>query len=81
MTVIAAVLIVALVASNAIWLRELRKRDTARETERERLLNRVLHPEVVPVVREESTPPDEEHFTRIEDDYDLVGAIQTGEPD
>lgn len=79
MTVIAAVLIVALVASNAIWLRELRKRDRERENERERLLNRVLHPEVVPIVGQEQAPPDESLYTREVDELDLVGTIHDGD--
>lgn len=80
MTVLACVLIVALVASNAVWLRELRKTRSEAWTREQGLLNRIQHPQTfqppdVPM------PPDEELRTKVQDDWDLVGTIQQRQPD
>lgn len=79
MTVIAAVLIAALVASNYLWLRELRKLYKDRTEREERLLNRIQHPEVIPTVGQEDAPSPEHFMTREKDDYDFVGTIQSGD--
>jgi hypothetical protein len=48
--------------------------------ERGTLLTRIQHPEFV-VAPTEEVIPDEEYLTVEADDVDLVGSIQTGEPD
>jgi hypothetical protein len=55
-TLVTCVLIAALVASNYLWLRELRKLYKDRTEREERLLNRIQHPELVPTVASEDAP-------------------------
>ena len=53
MTILAAVLVAALVASNYLWIRELRKQRSDAWAREQNLLNRISHPEVFqPVMAE-----------------------------
>lgn len=81
MEVVAALAVVALLASNVLWLRAYRGRETEVTAERRELLTRITHPELVPVAKE-TFPPDEELLTvDVDDDYGLVGTVEGGNND
>lgn len=79
MTAFAVALTAALLASNWLWLREMRRREHGWDQERLRLLNRILHPAIPQHPEQERVVPDEEFLTQIQDDFALVGTIQTNE--
>jgi hypothetical protein len=64
-TLVTCVLIAALVASNYLWLRELRKLYKDRTEREERLLNRIQHPELVPTVAPKTPPHRGVHDPRV----------------
>ena len=78
MEVVAALAIVALVASNVLWLRAYEKLARTTTDERRELLTRITHPEFIPVPADK-LPPDAEMLTAdTDDDYGLVGTVEGG---
>ena len=78
MEVVAALAIVALVASNVLWLRAYEKLARTTTDERRELLTRITHPEFIPVPADK-LPPDAEMLTAdTDDEYETVGTIAGG---
>ena len=88
---LAAILIalVGVVVNNWLWLREIRKRDTASdatflelfrtwEVERQGLLNRIQHPRLMQPVYKDIPQDEEQMRVEVDDEYDLVGEIEAG---
>lgn len=73
LALVIAALLVGLVIQEGFFQRE--RRDWTRE--RQLLLTRIQHPEIV-VSSPEERIPDEDHYTSEPDDIDLVGTVVTG---
>lgn len=61
-----------------VFLIYLREREISHDKERNLLILRIQHPEIVTV--DSPRVPDEAYFTSEPDDIDLVGTIDTGDP-
>jgi hypothetical protein len=78
MEVVAALSVIALIASNLLWLRAYERREDTTMVERRELLTRITHPEMVPIDKE-TFPPDSELLTAdVDDEYGLVGTVEGG---
>jgi hypothetical protein len=74
MEAVAVVAVVALLASNTLWLRAYQEREKSTTAERRELLTRITHPDLIPVAE---SPPDSELLTAdVGDEYGLVGEIE-----
>lgn len=79
MEIVAALAVIALLASNVLWLRAYQDREKTTTDERRELLTRIAHPEVIPVPDIE-LPPDAALLTaEVDDEYGMVGEIEGGE--
>lgn len=81
MTVFAAVLVAALILSNYLWIRALLAEREAAFRREQNLLNRIQQPDRIQPVADMPMPPDEELRTKPVDEYDLVGTVQSTDPD
>lgn len=80
LTVVCVLLIAALVYT----LRQNAEKEREWTRERQLLITRIQHPQVVPVIPgpdEEARPDDSQFMTSEPDDIDLVGTVQVGAPD
>lgn len=72
MTLVAAVEAVVIAAAIYLFLRHQREQDQAWARERRELVNRITHPEIVPV----QTAPEFTAQDEPDDEIDLVGVVQ-----
>ena len=80
MIVLASVLLAALLATNYLWLRELRKFRSDAWNREQNLLNRIQKPDVFqPAAAVDEEMPTEPQGPQ--DEWDLVGTVSTSEPD